>query len=650
MDAKQFLAEFKHIASAPGGIQRLRELILSFALQGKFVSQDPSDEPASELLERIDAKKELLFRERKIKRTDPLPSIDGENLPYPLPATWRWVYLDRISNQIHYGYTARAIQSRSGVRLLRITDIQNNKVDWERVPSCEISERDIENYRLNDGDIVIARTGGTIGKSYLIKNLSVCAVFASYLIRIVPSSEQLPEYLKLALESPLYWKQLYDKSMGTGQPNVNGTALRSLLIPLPPFNEQKRIVAKVDELMALCDKLESQQREREMLGKRTCLSTLNALAEANTLNELKTTWYRAQENFLLLLDVPSGVDDINAVVRELALRGLLSISGVETVDALLEAIAKQKKGKRVARLQSAAQLFDIPAGWRWVLLEDLLHGSDSGWSPKCEPGPREQDEWGVLKVSAVTWGQFQSNENKKLSDAFKPAVESEVKPGDYLLSRANTAELVARSVITPEDCPRHLMMSDKIVRLNFIDDSLKPWVNLVNNSRFARKYYVANATGTSNSMKNVSRQVIHELPIPLPPLATQINLIAITGKIESLCESLKRQMTQSRAMSQDFAIACIVAITGIRIEEKEKMKAPKTELVSNLRLGANPTNGDHAPLTAILSRNQGELSAKTLWNASELEIDAFYQQLKAEMAKGWIVQPEIAYVKEVEAS
>ena len=181
MDAKQFLAEFGHIASAPSGIQRLRELILSLALQGKLIPQTPNDEPASELLKRIDAKKEQLIRERKIKRIDPLPHVDEGKFPYALPATWLWVYLDRISNLIHYGYTAQAIQSVSGVRLLRITDIQNNNVDWESVPSCEISEKDIENYRLNDGDIVIARTGGTIGKSYLIKNLTVCAVFASYL-------------------------------------------------------------------------------------------------------------------------------------------------------------------------------------------------------------------------------------------------------------------------------------------------------------------------------------------------------------------------------------------------------------------------------------------------------------------------------------
>jgi type I restriction enzyme S subunit len=99
-----------------------------------------------------------------------------------------------------------------------------------------------------------------------------------------------------------------------------------------------------------------------------------------------------------------------------------------------------------------------------------------------------------------------------------------------------------------------------------------------------------------------------------------------------------------------LATAAVASITGIRIEDKKKMKAPKTELISTLRIGISPTNGEQAPLAAILVKNNGELPAKALWNSSRLDIDAFYQQLKTEMAKGWIVQPEVAYMKEVEAS
>ncbi len=244
MSAELLLENFDLTVKAPGSVQKLRELILQLAVQGKLVEQDPEDEPASVLLGKIKAEKERLIKEKKIKKSKPLPEIAPEEIPYELPDGWKWRRLDDISNKIHYGYNASAEPEEKDVRLLRITDIQNNKVHWESVPGCKYDDKTLENYGLNNGDILIARTGGTIGKSYLVDDLDITAVFASYLIRVVPNRETFTKYVKLFIESPFYWEQLYEKSMGTGQPNVNGTSLKSLKIPLPPIEEQKRIVAK----------------------------------------------------------------------------------------------------------------------------------------------------------------------------------------------------------------------------------------------------------------------------------------------------------------------------------------------------------------------------------------------------------------------
>ena len=135
--------------------------------------------------------------------------------------------------------------------MLRITDIQNNRVDWPSVPGCQIESDEAEKYLLSANDILIARTGGTIGKSFIVPDAPVKSVFASYLIRVTPPQSMAARYLKTSLESPLYWSQLRQMSAGTGQPNVNGQALGRLEIPLPPLAEQKRIVAKVDELLYL---------------------------------------------------------------------------------------------------------------------------------------------------------------------------------------------------------------------------------------------------------------------------------------------------------------------------------------------------------------------------------------------------------------
>ena len=243
-------------------IKSLRETILQLAVQGKLTEgwrvNNPNIEPASELLKRIEAEKQQLIAEKKIKKEKTLPPIEDDEMPYELPKGWAWCRLGSLNYNIHYGFTASAKSTFDGVGLLRITDIQNNKVNWLTVPDCDINEKDLPKYQLKENDILIARTGGTIGKSFLIKDIKRKAVFASYLIRAIPATSICSDYLKLFIESPHYWTQLIAGSMGTGQPNVNATTLKALTCPLPPYDEQKAIVEKVNSLMTLCDELEQQ--------------------------------------------------------------------------------------------------------------------------------------------------------------------------------------------------------------------------------------------------------------------------------------------------------------------------------------------------------------------------------------------------------
>jgi type I restriction enzyme S subunit len=234
---------------------QLKKSILQSAVQGKLVPQDENDEPASVLLERIRAEKEQLIKDGKLKKEKPLPPINEDEIPFDVPDSWEWVRLEMLSVNIHYGYTASAAESGNS-KLLRITDIQDNIVQWETVPYCNPSDREYSVYGLINRDILIARTGGTIGKSYIVRNLSERAVFASYLIRVIPLEAVFEEYLKVFLETPLYWEQLKKSSMGTGQPNVNGQSLKSLMMPLPPLAEQHRIVGKCEELMSMVDGLQ----------------------------------------------------------------------------------------------------------------------------------------------------------------------------------------------------------------------------------------------------------------------------------------------------------------------------------------------------------------------------------------------------------
>ncbi|WP_456028704.1 restriction endonuclease subunit S [Ruminococcus sp.] len=251
--------------------EALKKSILQEAVQGKLVPQNPDDEPASVLLERIKAEKQELIKQRKIKKNKsesvivtrdkiPYEIIDGkerciaDEVPFEIPDSWCWCRWGTISESIQYGYNAPA-KENGRIKMVRISDIQDNKVLWDTVPFCDIDEESIETYLLKQNDILFARTGGTVGKSYLVKEVPKDAIYAGYLIRTRYSNNLSPEYLKFFMESELYWIQLRNGTIATAQPNCNGKTLANMLVPIPPLAEQKRIVAKIEEIMPMIERL-----------------------------------------------------------------------------------------------------------------------------------------------------------------------------------------------------------------------------------------------------------------------------------------------------------------------------------------------------------------------------------------------------------
>ena len=238
--------------------KKLRQKILDLAIHGKLVPQDPNDEPASVLLERIRTEKERLIKEGKIKKSKASKTSDTphyEQVPFEVPSSWVWTTVNGISKSILYGVSESA-KASGKYKLLRITDIQNNSVHWDSVPYTDFDENKANSYLLNDGDILFARTGATVGKSYLVQGLTEEAIYASYLIRVQTYDVVLPQYVKFYFESGYYWEQIEQESVGVGQPNVNGTILGNLHIPIPPIHEQCRIVSELTKWMGIIDVIE----------------------------------------------------------------------------------------------------------------------------------------------------------------------------------------------------------------------------------------------------------------------------------------------------------------------------------------------------------------------------------------------------------
>ena len=241
--------------------KKLRQKILDLAIRGKLVPQDPNDEPASVLLERIRAEKERLITEGKIKRPKKSKASSSEShyqnfeLPFTIPDNWEWATVGEVSSSILYGVSESA-KPNGKYKLLRITDIQDNNVIWDNVPFTNLDTNKVEQYILQNGDILFARTGATVGKSYLVREVPLNSIYASYLIRIRTSNEICPKYLKLFFESGYYWQQISEGAVGIGQPNVNGTSLGKLLLPVPPKTEQIRIINRAESLTELISSID----------------------------------------------------------------------------------------------------------------------------------------------------------------------------------------------------------------------------------------------------------------------------------------------------------------------------------------------------------------------------------------------------------
>lgn len=240
------------------------------------------------------------------------------------------------------------------------------------------------------------------------------------------------------------------------------------------------------------------------------------------------------DNLPLLAIAPGGVSQLRELILDLAANGRLGSANVD---------------------------------WRATQLRELVVSSGAGWSPSCDARPRCGDEWGVLKVSAVSWGQFLPDENKALPRSLAPRRELEVQPGDFLVSRANTADLVARSVVV-DDTPPKLMLSDKIVRLRLSEACDPRFVQIANSAPESRRYYARVAGGTSSSMKNVSREQILALPILLPPLVEQHRVVAKVDELMALCDRLEARQQDAEAAHARLVQALLDSLTQARDAEE----------------------------------------------------------------------------------
>ena len=234
--------------------QELKNSILQLAIQGRLVEQRPEEGTAQELYQQIQSEKQRLIKEGKIKKEKPLPEITEDEKPFEIPESWMWVSVGSVSVNIQYGSSQKSATSGK-VAVLRMGNIQDGKLILDKLVYTS-DEAEIEKYPLKYNDLLFNRTNSKelVGKTAIYKG-EIPAIYAGYLVRVTPLYVN-SDYLNYVMQTQFYWSYCQSvRSDAIGQSNINAEKLKRFVFPLPPLAEQKRIVARLEELLPLCERL-----------------------------------------------------------------------------------------------------------------------------------------------------------------------------------------------------------------------------------------------------------------------------------------------------------------------------------------------------------------------------------------------------------
>ena len=517
--------------------KQLKNSILQWAIQGKLVPQDSNDEPASMLLERIRAEKAKLVKEKKIKKdknesiiyrgddnsyyekfiaTEEVKCID-EEIPFEIPKGWEWERWGNIALSIQYGYNAPALE-RGDIKMVRISDIHDNVVQWENVPFCNIEAYDIDTYLLKKNDILFARTGGTVGKSFLVQSVPEPAIYAGYLIRTRYSKELCPQYLKSFMESRLYWEQLKSGTIATAQPNCNGKTLGRMLLPIPPKAEQSRLVQKLANLTPIFQRYAKAQQDldnlNESIDDKLKKSILQEAIQGRLVPQI-TEEGTAQEL----------LEQIKQEKLHLLKEGKLKKSAL--VDSVIYKGDDNKYYEQVNEkcLDITEQIpFEIPENWVWVRM-----GQIGDWGAGSTPQRGNANYYNGkilwLKTGELNNGIVYDTEEKVTQKAFQDCSLRMNKIGDVLIAMYGATigklAIVGKELTTNQaccGCTPYLIYNWYLF-----------YFLMASRDSFIKK-------GEGGAQPNISRVKLIEYLIPLPPLKEQYRIVA---QIEKLFEQLR---------------------------------------------------------------------------------------------------------------
>ena len=541
---------FELLATAPGGIARLRGLLVTLAVRGLLVRQTPSDEPALELVRRI---------AKACGRTPPSFTVDG------LPEGWARVAFGDYANEINTGPFGSLIGKGDyvdgGVPLVNPSHMRQGRIVAEaNVSVSEDKAVELSSYRLRAGDIVFARRG-EVGRTALVTEAEhdwLCGT-GSFFARFHTDADR--EYVQLVFASPATRAYLGGEAVGSTMVNLNQRALRSAAIDLPPLAVQHRIVARVEELMKLCDALVQSGRLADEQHARLTSTLFDALAASESAHALAENWERVAEHFDILLDRPEAIDSLEQTILQLAVRGFLvsQIAAEESAPSLLDrlrvdrdretAIGKMKHDRPLSAVGEDEHPFRLPVGWCWTRLGAAGVTSTGGTPPTGRSDYFGTDvayvKPGSLGPKGVTYAEEGLSESgaKLIGFVEPPAVLMVCIGGSIGKAALATRKCAFNQQINAVRPLLPTMAAYLLIALSSTDFQLQ----------------VLGKAGTC-TLPIISKGKWEQLLIPMPPLSEQHRIVARVEELRRLCAQLRDRLTDARRAQSQLAEALIAEV------------------------------------------------------------------------------------------
>ena len=528
MNAKQLLQHFERISEAPDALPRLRRFILDLAVRGKLVEQAPSDE-----------------KPKGIKRQDESAA------PFNLPSNWEWIQIGDQLNLLNGMAFKSTDWGTTGLRIVRIQNLNNINAAFNFCDPVIARERSL----IDDGSFLISWSGtpGTSFGAFIWERGP--AVLNQHIFRCDFKTQSfIASFLRLAINGRL--DEMISKAHGgVGLQHITKGKLEALLIPLPPLAEQHRIVAKVEELMNLCDQLEAANAEREQCRDNLVAASLQGLNQPAEEEETFREHARFTFNNLPRITTRAAhIKQLRQTILNLAVRGKLveQDTNDEPASFLLDQIlaqpwAKKRKTSAILPKKDLTSIaYPLPGGWCWAVVETLLP-------------PDETVTYGILKPEWVTDGipTVRVTEMKtgkinlaslKLCDPARDAKfqKTTLKPGDLLISKDGTIGKTA--FVPPELAGSNI--TQHLLRYPISELVNRFFVKLAIDSPYCQQWMAGETKGVA--LKGVNVSDFRQMPLPLPPLSEQHRIVAKVDELMAICDQLEAQITATEQDSRRF--------------------------------------------------------------------------------------------------